>query len=105
MGYNIPDPYNQPERFGLTVVGDIEWSNYAYEFNMTVVWRDSDGTVYWADDSGCSCPSPFEDVTTTADLNKGTKWDALAHLQSRADGNTDVDTHDYANLAARVAAL
>jgi len=105
MGYNVPDPYNQPERFGLTVVGDIEWDNESCQFNMTMVWTDADGYVYWADDSGCSCPSPFEDVTTLADLSKGTKWDALAHLQSRGEGNRDVDPAQYADLCARVAAL
>lgn len=33
----------------------------SYEFDMLVVWRNREtGTVVYAEDSGCSCPSPFE---------------------------------------------
>lgn len=105
MGYNQPDPYHQPGMFDLTTVGEIDWDNECYQFNMTVVWAGKDGTVYWADDSGCSCPSPFEDINSLDDLSKGTKWDALAHLQSQGEGNRRVDAGEYAALCAKVAAL
>jgi hypothetical protein len=105
MGYYLPDLYYQPERFGLTVVGVIEWTDEAYQFDMTAVWVDADGWVYWADDSGCSCPSPFETFNKLGDASKGTKWEALTHLQSRGHDNTSVDTAAYADLCAKVAAL
>lgn len=84
MGYNDPDPYNQPEEFGLTPIGQVDWlgSEACYEFSVTQVWKnDEDGLFYWAYDSGCSCNAPFE-YFEPSDLNKG-RWDqAIAHLQS-----------------------
>lgn len=53
--------YYDPEKFGLETIGEIDWSSGAYEFDYTVVWkRISDGRFVYAEDSGCSCPSPFE---------------------------------------------
>ena len=53
--------YYNPEKFGLRIVGEIEWSIPCYSFDMTVVWQHiNSGQFYWASDSGCSCPSPFE---------------------------------------------
>jgi hypothetical protein len=103
MGYDVPDPYHQPERFGLTLLGEIEWGSGCFEFDLTAVWVDQDGQVYWADDSGCSCPTPFEDYLTVNDLRKGTKWDALAHLRSRASNHLKVDR--YVDTCAKVAGL
>lgn len=55
--------YYQPEEYGLKTVGEVEWGDGYYNFDLTVVWQDiSTGTLYYADDSGCSCPSPFEIV-------------------------------------------
>ncbi len=56
------DPYYNPADFGLETVGEIDFSSGEYEFDLTVIWRRiSDGAFVYADDSGCSCPSPFED--------------------------------------------
>lgn len=64
MGWSIPDVYYQPEKFGLTPVAEIEYSSGMYEFDTRVVWRHSSGLLFTARDSGCSCPSPFEDFTS-----------------------------------------
>lgn len=64
MGWNDPDVYYQPEKFGLTVVAEIEYSTGNYEFDTRVVWRHSSGLLLTARDAGCSCPSPFEDYTS-----------------------------------------
>lgn len=65
-------PYNNPESYGLTLIGSVEWTDEAYQFDMTAVWSDGTGSYYVADDSGCSCPMPFEDVTMS-DLVPTTK--------------------------------
>jgi hypothetical protein len=53
--------YYDPEKFGLVTIGEIDWSDGCYQFDLTVVWkRESDGRFVYADDSGCSCPAPFE---------------------------------------------
>lgn len=90
MSWNTPDPYYNPEHFGLELVGSIEWVGESYEFNMTAVWKESRGKYYIADDSGCSCPSPFEDYTKKEELdgpmNKRSLESALRYrLKERTD--------------------
>jgi hypothetical protein len=67
MSYDL-NIYSSPEKHGLTMVGEVEWGDGNYSFDLTTVWRDTKtGALYFADDSGCSCPSPYED-TGRADL-------------------------------------
>jgi hypothetical protein len=72
MSYGNPDPYYQPEEFDATIVGEVEWSEPCWSFDTTVVWKDSEGFYRMASDSGCSCPTPFEDV----------RWDELERLSA-----------------------
>lgn len=52
--------YDSPEKFGLTIVGDIQWSR-DYDFDIHVLFFNAPADQYsWAHDSGCSCPTPFE---------------------------------------------
>jgi hypothetical protein len=61
--------YYSPEKWGFEVVAEVEYSDGDYQFDTRVVWRDrTTGTLYTARDSGCSCPTPFEDFMTLADL-------------------------------------
>lgn len=56
--------YYHPEQFGLEQFGLIDGEPGSYEFDYLVVWRElSTGRLWWAADSGCSCPSPFEEYT------------------------------------------
>ena len=56
----------------LTYIGDIDLSEPDYSFDLLRFYvRKSDGMVLYATDSGCSCPSPFED-TTVAELKETT---------------------------------
>lgn len=68
MGYSNPDVYYQPEHFGLTPIIEVELDGESYEFNILMVWKGQDGKLYTATDSGCSCPSPFEDYISIDDL-------------------------------------
>lgn len=101
MGYNNPDVYYQPEKFDLTPIGQVEWDDESWQFNMTAVWVDKFGQLYWADDSGCSCPSPFEDFTSLdhPDLNKGSFNDLTKYLFERLEGvkeaNAKYSWHNY----------
>jgi hypothetical protein len=71
MGWSTPDVYNEPDHFGLELVAMIERPDMSYEFDMFGIWRDaSTGQVYNGQDSGCSCPSPFEGYTSLADLTE-----------------------------------
>jgi hypothetical protein len=65
MGYNDPDLFSSPEKFGLKIIGNLSWDDDAYQFDMTTVWQDiTTGELFYASDSGCSCPSPFEMLTS-----------------------------------------
>jgi len=56
--------YSYDQFVGFTKLDEIEWDNESYEFNLTGIWvRNSDGTLWTADDSGCSCPTPWENTT------------------------------------------
>jgi hypothetical protein len=63
----LPNPYYQPKDLGLEIVAEFE-ADISYEFEMVVVWKDEKGKLYWATDSGCSCPEPYEDYDTIEDL-------------------------------------
>jgi hypothetical protein len=81
--------YYHPEEFGLEVVAKIDDRWACYSFDLTVVWRDiATGKKYWASDSGCSCPSPFEDfqsVDSLAPLDSDGDWDRLnKHLMDQS---------------------
>lgn len=94
--YNV---YYSPEKHGVTAVGEIEWSEPNYSFDLTVLWKAEDGTLYWGDDSGCSCPSPFEDISTLAKLSTGTKFDFIKHVN---DLLSNVREYAKTNTWARV---
>lgn len=53
------NPNYNPEALGLQMVGLGE-DNLSYEFNELTFWRGPDGRVFGAEDSGCSCPTPFD---------------------------------------------
>lgn len=72
----MSDIYYSPEKHGLEKVAEIDFSDGNYCFDYRVVWRRlSDGKLLSARDSGCSCPSPFEDVNVK-DLQEveSTSW-------------------------------
>lgn len=88
--------YYDPDKFGLTTVGEVEFSSSSYEFDTTVVWRDAAGRLLWADDAGCSCPTPFEGVGVN-DLATGTPTDLQAYLEKRK-----ADSYEYEHSASRI---
>lgn len=69
MSYDT-NPYYNPNALGLTTVAEIDYSSGSYEFDMRVVWRHRDGAFYTQRDSGCSCPTPFEDYCSLELLDR-----------------------------------
>lgn len=50
-----------PDEDKYEVIGEVD-PGEAYQFDTVAVWREkATGRVVWDMDSGCSCPSPFED--------------------------------------------
>lgn len=54
--------YYHPEKNKLETVASWDFSDGCYQFDYRCVWRNDRGELLTARDSGCSCPSPFEDV-------------------------------------------
>lgn len=67
------NPYYDPEKCGLEKVAELDFSDGCYQFDITAVWtkKDAPGKFYWASDSGCSCPSPFEDYAELEQFQSG----------------------------------
>lgn len=70
MSWGNPNPYYDPEKFDLAIVHEIDDPNASYEYETMVLWRHADGRLFYATDSGCSCPTPFEDFKTLNDLTE-----------------------------------
>lgn len=63
--------YYNPEDQGLEQVAQIYYSDGGYCFDYRVIWRHTEtGKLYTARDSGCSCPSPFEDYHSVESLQE-----------------------------------
>lgn len=64
--------YYNPEEFGLEIVTQADWSDGYYQFDYFVVWADENHNLYFGEDAGCSCPTPFESYTSISDLQPAT---------------------------------
>ncbi len=81
--------YYNPEQCGLNLVGVLDDAKLSYEFDTLIVLEATqDGKLYWARDSGCSCPTPFEDYrfgngeTNLEELNKETLSQFITSVDS-----------------------
>lgn len=89
-----PTVYDSPAQFGLEIVGDAEWADEPYRFDLTVIWKNSDGEYLVASDSGCSCPEPFEEYTKD-DLTVMSRQDIFVLLKDKiADAHEDDDLRE-----------
>jgi len=87
---------------GLELLDELEFSDRSYCFDTLVVWRDTEGRVFAARDSGCSCPSPFENYN---DLSSFTRIFSVADLEEffhTYDGNNYPTVEDKAAFKATV---
>jgi hypothetical protein len=85
----MSNPYYDPAVHGLTSVGSIEWDYYDWEFHITAVWKGPNRRLYWATDSGCSCPTPFENIRGLSDLEQGNKTELRKYLNARLSSAND----------------
>lgn len=88
---------------------EIQWGGACYDFDLTRVWvHKPTGSLFVADDSGCSCPSPFES-TTVGDLTPiNSLWELQQYLgldRPQADRRYGSDYPDTVDDINRVVAL
>jgi|SRR5882724_383457 len=54
--------YYNPKDFGMELVDVLDQPDMCYEYNTFIVLKhNGSGRIFFAHDSGCSCPTPFED--------------------------------------------
>lgn len=80
-------------------IAEVQWGEADYSFDLTRVYRHTEtGELFYAEDRGCSCPSPFED-TTEEDLTRIERMqDWYEHVARRTEGIYD----DHAGTSDRV---
>ena len=84
------DFYYAPETHGLQTIGEVDYAG-DYEFTLAVLWRrEADGAFLVGEDSGCSCPTPFEDQTLD-DLRPTTYAELAELLQAKNKESHDGD--------------
>ena len=89
--------YYDPEKFGLKIFGMVEEEELSYEFNMFVVWENLEThQLYYDHDSGCSCPSPFEE-STLENVNRITKSNVGEFETSINEWNRGYDNKSRTN--------
>jgi hypothetical protein len=82
----------------LDLVADIDLAEPDYSFDLLRIYlRRADGMLLWATDSGCSCPSPFED-TKVSDLREST----AATLLDTFMGEWEEEVHYSGYPAAKI---
>ncbi len=54
------NPYYYPAKIDLEMLSFDDPDAY-YDFDTLCFWATKEGQIYSASDSGCSCPTPFED--------------------------------------------
>lgn len=68
------NPYSNPQNCGLTLLASAE-AEANYDFDIIALWMDNaSGRFFMAQDAGCSCPSPFEDVRSVSSFTEVTSF-------------------------------
>ena len=85
---------SDPEKYGLEIVGSLDDPDACYSFNILLVWQHADGRLFYATDSGCSCPSPFEGYKSLDDLYEITD-ESWTEFQKAVTGHCVPQEYDY----------
>lgn len=95
--------YYNPENFGLTILHNIDHSD-CYEFDTLLIFQHEDGTLYYAQDSGCSCPTPFEDFNSISDLTLVTN-ETFNSFKDTLKNHHGVDIAEFLEVSADIEKL
>ena len=94
----------------MDFVAELDRSDHSYQFDYLRVVRSEDGRYFYGTDSGCSCPSPFEDFHRESDWTPLTKHpDSLssfkASVESWVDGSSYLAAGDVSAFIDEITAL
>jgi hypothetical protein len=60
--------YYYPDKSGLEIIESLNIYD-DYGFDMFIIWKNKDNNLYYAQDTGCSCPTPFEEFNSIEELS------------------------------------
>ncbi len=87
----------------LALIADVDLAEPDYSFDLLRIYlRKHDGMLLWATDSGCSCPSPFED-TKVSDLRESTAATLLDTFMSEWERETHYSGYPAAVIRKSIA--
>lgn len=83
--------YYDTKDCGLEQVDVLDEEGLSYEFNTFLIVQDiATGRVFYATDSGCSCPTPFEEYhfnsADDTNLTEITLGDSFTSFQREIEG-------------------
>lgn len=91
------NPYYNPDLCGLEIFDSIDTAG-SYEFDMFVIWKKlDDETLWWDADSGCSCPSPFDNYDHGHDL-KPVTINNFKEFDKILSEHPNISAPDYQNM-------
>lgn len=101
--WSVDDPQTRIAEH-LELIADIDLADPDYSFDLLRIYlRKADGMLLWATDSGCSCPSPFED-TKVSDLRESTAVTLLDTFMGEWEEEVHYGGHPAAVIRRAIAA-
>lgn len=95
------NPYYSPELCGLEIFESIDTAG-SYEFDIFCIWKKLDtGDLYWDSDSGCSCPSPFDNSDHGHDL-KLINEELFYNFDQALKNHSRIGVGDYLKIKNKV---
>jgi hypothetical protein len=85
--------YYSPEDFGLVLVDSLDEPDLSYEYHTLIVLQHTEsGRIFYAEDSGCSCPTPFEDFIFSSPDNN-----SLLEIQLHTFSSFEADVKGFSD--------
>lgn len=85
------------------LLADMEWNSY--DWHIFGLFRDDAGRLYTAEDSGCSCNSPWEDEEYLDFSPVANVQEALQRARRVVDYDSAFSTADYEAFAKEALAI
>lgn len=94
--------YSNPSDHGLTLIADVNFSE-GWDFDIFALFRNDEGMWFMAHDSGCSCPSAFEDYYSADQIADGRVFNTTDVVEyfiaNGARGQSFVTIHEFIKTA------
>jgi hypothetical protein len=98
------NPYYAPEKLELELI-TFDEPDMSWEYNTLCFWSTNEGLVYSASNSGCSCPTPFEEYEGETMKDVVQKLERIGSLEQALSifdsWNKGSDNRPYLSIESR----